>query len=141
MTPPSQPKSEREVSSQEPDVVAISHASSHPSLYWLKGGAKTSRTVTIKSLLSTLSGTLSLLRLCKVNRTLSILIFNILFRYISMRLFNKLVTEPRYCTKSISSLLLSRLDRLKAWARTESLNLPADEHLTVIYQVPSLMNL
>ena len=124
------------MSSQEPDVVAISHASAHPSLYWLKGGAKTSRTITVKSLLLTLSGTLSLLHLCKVNRTLSILIFNLLFRYISMRLFNKLVTESRYCTRSIGSLLLSRLDKLKAWARTESLNLPADEHLAVIYQVP-----
>ncbi|XP_019848684.1 PREDICTED: uncharacterized protein LOC105316712 [Amphimedon queenslandica] len=140
VSPPSQSKPEREVSSQEPDVVAISHASSHPSLYWLKGGAKTSRIITIKSLLSTLSGTLSLLHLCKVNRTLSILIFNLLFRYISMRLFNKLVTEPRYCTRSIGSLLLSRLDRLKAWARTESLNLPADEHLAVIYQAAKLLS-
>lgn len=133
-TPPQQQQSKpgKDVSSQEPDVVAVSHA---PSLYWSKGWSKTSRIITVRGLLSTLSGTLSLLHLCKVNGTLSILIFNLMFRYISMRLFNKLITEPQCCTKNIARLLLGRLDKLKFWAITENLNLPADEHLAIIYQV------
>lgn len=128
--------------SQEPDVVPISHgAFAHQagltSLYWSAAAAKVGRKgrATLGGVLSTLSATVSLLHLCRVNNTLSILIFNLLFRYISMRLFNKLITEPKHCTKATGQRLLRRLERLKAWADKESLKLPADDHLEIIFQV------
>ena len=128
--------------SQEPDVVAISHNSSlHQnsvtSIYWSSAVTKirSKGRATLSGVLSTLSATSSLLHLCKVNNILSILIFSLLFRYISMRLFNKLITEPWYCSKATGQKLLRRLERLKAWADKESLKLAADEHLQIICQV------
>lgn len=113
------------------------HQTSLTSLYWSAAAARigSKGRATLGDVLSTLSATASLLHLCKVNHILSRLIFSLLFRYISMRLFNKLITEPRYCSKAVGQKLLRRLDRLKIWADKESLKLPADEHLQIICQV------
>lgn len=118
--------------SQEPDVVAAA-----TNIHWSRPVAKVNKKgqATLGDILSTLSATVSLLHLCKVNSTLSILIFNLIFRYISMRLFNKLITDPQYCTKPIGIKLQARLEKLKQWADRENLKLPADERLTLVFQV------
>ena len=94
--------------------------------------------ITIGGVLSTLNATVSLLHLCQVNQTLSVLIFNLLFRYISMRLFNKLVSDPKHCSRAVSQRLLRRLERLKLWADKENLKIPAEEQLSIIMQAARL---
>ena len=63
------------------------------------------------------------------------MIFSLLFRYISTKLFNKLVTEAKYCTRSIGQKLRRRLDRIKVWAEKEGMELPAEDHLNMVIQV------
>ena len=134
-------KHEREFDySNEPDVVphgTLTRQASLTSLYWLAANPRVPRKAkaTLGCVLSTLKAAVSLLHQCQVNDTLSIIIFNLLFRYISMRLFNKLVTDPKCCKQSIGAKLLRRLNRLKAWAIKEGLNMPAEDHLTIIFQV------
>ena len=125
---------------KEPDVLphgTLTRQASLTSLYWMALNPKLTHKskATLGCVMSTLKAAISLLHQCRVNSTLSILIFNLLFRYISMKLVNKLVTDTKCCTQSIGVKLVRRLDRLKAWALKEGLNASADEHLVVIYQV------
>ena len=125
---------------KEPDVLphgTLTRQASLTSLYWLASNPKLSHKIkpTIGCVMSTLKAAISLLHQCRVNSTLSILIFNLLFRYISMKLFNKLVTDTKSCTQSTGAKLIRRLDRLKAWGMKEGLSTPAEEHLVIIYQV------
>ena len=127
---------------KDPDVVpvprpSIARQSSITGMYWSVAGSKIRRRgrPTIGDILSTLSSTISLLKRCRVNATLSILIFSVLFRYISTRLFNKLVSEAKYCSVSVGVKLRKRLDRVKVWAEKEGMELPAENHLTIVVQV------
>ncbi len=126
--------------SKEPDVVphgALTRYASLTSLYWLSTNPRIPRKskATLGCILSTLKAAVSLLHQCRVNTTLSIVIFNLVFRYISMRLFNRLIADPKSCTQSIGTKLVRRLNRLKVWAIKEGLNMPAEDHLTIIFQV------
>ena len=127
---------------KDPDVVPVKRTSitrqhSMTGMYWSVAGSKIRRRgrPTIGDVLSTLSSTVSLLKRCRVNATLSIMIFSLLFRYISTKLFNKLVTEAKYCTRSIGQKLRRRLDRIKVWAEKEGMELPAEDHLNMVIQV------
>lgn len=128
---------------KEPDVVphgTLTRQASLTSLYWAAVNPKvpSKSKPTLGSVMSTLIAAVSLLHQCRVNSTLSVLIFNLLFRYISMKLFNKLVTDPKYCTQNIGTKLIRRLNRLKAWGFKEGLSMPAEDHLTIIFQVTPL---
>ena len=123
---------------EEPDVVphgTLTRQASLTSMYWTPIRTTRKGKATLGCILSSLTAAVSLLHQCHVNNTLSIFIFNLLFRYISMKLFNKLISEPRYCTRSTGTKLLRRLDRLKAWANKEGLKMPAEDHLAIIVQV------
>ena len=127
---------------KEPDIVAgsrppISRQSSITGMYWSVAGSKIRRRgrPTIGDILATLNSTIALLNRCFVNKTLSIMIFSLLFRYISTKLFNKVVMEPKYCSQSVGQKLRRRLDRVREWAEKEGMELPAEKHLSMIVQV------
>ncbi len=128
---------------KEPDVVPVvctpglSRQSSITGVYWSVAGSKIRRRgrPTIGDVLMTLGSTVSLLKRCRVNATLSVMTFAILFRYISTKLFNKLVTEGKYCSRSVGQKLRRRLERVKAWAEKEGMELPAETHLSMVVQV------
>lgn len=106
-------------------------------MYWSVTGSKVRRRgrPTIGDVLTILSSTVSLLKRCYVNATLSIMMFSQLFHYISAKLFNKLVTDNKLCTRAIAQKMLKRLNRIKDWAEKEGMELPAQEHLCLITQV------
>ena len=127
---------------KEPDVVpvkrpSITRQTSMTGMYWSVAGSKIRRRgrPTLGDVLSTLSSTVSILKRCRVNATLSVMIFSLLFRYISTRIFNKLLLEAKYCTRSIGQRLRRRLDRVKVWAEKEGMELPAEDHLNMVIQV------
>lgn len=127
----------------EPDVVpvvrtpGISRQSSITGMYWSVAGSKIRRRgrPTIGDILITLSSTVSLLKRCRVNATLSVMTFAILFRYMSTKLFNKLVMEAKWCSRSVGQKLKRRLERIKVWAEKEGMELPAETHLSTVVQV------
>ena len=125
--------------SQEPDVVPVSRfrKTSITSSYWSATGSKIGRhgRPTITDILTTLEATRSLLQSCRVNATLQTAIFNFLFRYISTRVFNKLVIDPKLCCLAVGGHMTRRLERVKEWAVREGLKVPVEEHLSVVIQV------
>lgn len=128
----------QEPNSQEPDVVpTATRRTSITSLYWSVTSSKMGRhsQPNICDILTTLQATKSLLHTCRVNSTLQNAIFNFLFRYMSTRLFNKLVIDPKLCSLAVGSSMLRRLKRVREWADREGLKVPVDEHLNVIMQV------
>ena len=133
--------SDEDNGSQEPDVVPVTRTrqTSITSLYWSVAGSKVGRhgRPTITDVLTTLEATRSLLHSCRVNGTLQTAIFNFLFRYISTRVFNKLVIDPKLCCLAVGGHMTRRLERVKDWAVREGLKLPVDEHLDVVMQVSS----
>jgi len=119
---------------KEPDVVpvkrpSITRQTSMTGMYWSVAGSKVRRRgrPTIGDVLSTLSSTVSILKRCRVNATLSVMIFSLLFRYISTKVFNKLLSEAKYCTRSVGLKLRRRLDRVKVWAEKAGMELPAGD--------------
>ena len=128
---------------KEPDVVPVprpsglSRQSSITGMYWSVAGSKIRRRgrPTIGDVLMTLGSTVSLLKRCRVNATLSVMTFALLFRYISTKLFNKLVTDGKHCSRSVGQKLRRRLERVKVWAEKEGMELPAETHLSMIIQV------
>ena len=128
---------------KEPDVVPASRPSvnrhaSITGMYWSVAGSKVRRRgrPTIGDILQMLTSTVTLLKRCRVNATLSIMIFSNLFRYISTKLFNRLVGgEVKHCGRSLGQKLYRRLERVKMWAEREGMELPADNHLAMIVQV------
>lgn len=129
---------------KEPDVVPVGHRggglsrqTSITGMYWSVAGSKIRRRgrPTIGDVLTTLSSTVSLLKRCRVNATLSVMIFSLLFRYISTKLFNKIISDPKYCSRAMGQKLKRRLDRIKSWAEKEGMELPAENHLVMVVQV------
>lgn len=89
--------------------------------------------------LNTLMNTMSLLRRCQVNPALTIQLFSQLFHYISVWLFNQLMS-PEASTPGLRShywgaALRQRLTTIEAWAERQGLELAADCHLGHIIQV------
>lgn len=130
---------------KEPDVIptANSKVSRHTSIsgYYASNGSKVSRRgrSTIHDVLQTLNSTITLLKRCRVNATLSIMVFSNLFRYISVKVFNRLVGgEVKHCGRSLGQRLCRRLGKVKAWAEREGMELPAETHLTMIVQVNNI---
>ena len=129
--------------SKEPDIISVSRSSSLSrqtsltGMYWSVAGSKIRRRgrPTIGDILTTLSSTVSLLKRCRVNPTLSVMIFSMMFRYISTKLFNRLVGEAKYCTRAVGIKMKRRLERVREWAEKEGMELPADNHLCKIVQV------
>lgn len=129
--------------SKEPDIISVTRSSSLSrqtsltGMYWSVAGLKVRRRgrPTVGDILTTLSSTVSLLKRCRVNPTLSVMIFSLLFRYISTKLFNKLMVEAKYCTRAIGQKMKKRLERVREWAEKEGMELPADNHLCKIIQV------
>jgi afadin len=131
---------------KEPDVVTssrskVSRHSSMSSTHYV-GGAKVSRRgrSTIHDVLQTLNSTITILKRCHVNATLSIMVFSNLFRYISVKVFNKLVSgEVKHCGRSLGQRLCKRLGKVKGWAEREGMELPAETHLTMVVEVANLL--
>lgn len=125
--------------SRDPDVVPalVTHQASITSLYWSVAGTKISRRpqATIGDVVLTFNATKSLLHMCRVNVALQDLIFNFMFRYLSTRVFNILVNDPKLCCQRVGSCLVRRLSKVQLWADNEGLNLPVAEHLSAIMQV------
>ena len=132
---------------KEPDVPsARSKVCRHASIsgtYYTVSGSKVHRRgrSTIHDVLQTLNSTITILKRCRVNATLSIMVFSNLFRYISLKVFNRLVGgEVKHCGRSLGQRLSRRLDKVKSWAEREGMELPADTHLTMIVQVCAVLN-
>ena len=125
---------------KEPDVVQSSRfkVSRHASMSYSVSGSKVSRRgrSTIHDVLQTFNSIITILKRCDVNATLSIMVFSNLFRYISLRVFNRLVGgEVKHCGRSLGQRLCRRLGKVKAWAEREGMELPAETHLTMVVEV------
>jgi len=96
---------------------------------------------TLRHVLHVLNETMNLLRGCRVNAALTIQLFSQLFHYISMWLFNRLVTDQRsgLCSKYWGAKLTRRLAKVQAWAEKQGLELAADCHLSRIVQAAFLL--
>ena len=131
------------VGGTEPDVIPSSRSivSRHSSIsgtYYSVTGSKMSRRgrSTIHDVLQTLNSTITLLKKFHVNVTLSIMVFSNLFRYISNKVFNRLVGgEVKHCGRSLGQRLSKRLGKVKSWAEKEGMELPAHTHLGMIVEV------
>ncbi|XP_030573997.1 afadin isoform X3 [Archocentrus centrarchus] len=99
----------------------------------------------IELVLSTLMNTMALLRRCQVNPALTIQLFSQLFHYISIWLFNQVVS-PEASTPGLRShywgaALCQRLTAIEAWAERQGLELAADCHLGHIIQATTLLTM
>ncbi|XP_049918592.1 afadin isoform X3 [Epinephelus moara] len=99
----------------------------------------------IEMVLNTLMNTMSLLRRCRVNPALTIQLFSQLFHYISVWLFNQLMS-PEADTPGLRShywgaALRQRLTAIEAWAERQGLELAADCHLGHIIQATTLLTM
>ncbi|XP_058880205.1 afadin-like isoform X14 [Acipenser ruthenus] len=97
----------------------------------------------LEDVLHTLTGTMSLLRRCRVNAALTIQLFSQLFHFINMWLFNKLVTEPdsELCSHYWGAIVRQQLGHIEAWAEKQGLELAADCHLSRIVQATTLLTM
>lgn len=95
--------------------------------------------------LKTLMNTMSLLRCCQVNPTLTIQLFSQLFHFISAWLFNQLMSLeaniPGLRSHYWGAALHQRLKDIEAWAERQGLELVADCHLGHIIQVRPTLNI
>ena len=116
---------------------SLSRPTSLTGMYWSVAGSKVRRRgrPTIGDVLTTLSSTVSLLKRCRVNAMLSVMIFSQLFRYISAKLFNKLLNDSKLCTRAMAGKMKRRLERVREWAEKEGMELPAQDHLCLIMEV------
>ncbi|KAM6917386.1 afadin [Lycodopsis pacificus] len=99
----------------------------------------------IEMVLNTLMNTMSLLRRCRVNPALTIQLFSQLFHFISVWLFNQLMS-PEANTPGLRShywgaALRQRLMAVEAWAERQGLELAADCHLGHIIQATMLLTM
>ncbi|XP_068436318.1 afadin [Clinocottus analis] len=99
----------------------------------------------IEMVLNTLMNTMSLLRRCRVNPALTIQLFSQLFHFISIWLFNQLMS-PRADAPGLRShywgaALRQRLTAIEAWAERQGLELAADCHLGHIVQATTLLTM
>uniref|UniRef100_A0A3Q3KSL7 Afadin, adherens junction formation factor a n=1 Tax=Mastacembelus armatus TaxID=205130 RepID=A0A3Q3KSL7_9TELE len=95
--------------------------------------------------LNTLMNTMSLLRRCQVNPALTIQLFSKLFHFISVWLFNKLLSpeanNPGLCSHYWGASLRHRLTVIEAWAERQGLELAADCHMGHIIQATTLLTM
>ncbi|XP_029350222.1 afadin [Echeneis naucrates] len=99
----------------------------------------------IEMVLNTLMNTMSLLRRCRVNPAITIQLFSQLFHFISVWLFNKLMSPeanaPGLRSHYWGAALRQRLSAIEAWAERQGLELAADCHLGHIIQATTLLTM
>ena len=115
----------------------IRHSSISGGYYSITGSKVSKRgRSTIHDVLQTLSSAITLLKRCHVNVTISVMVFSNLFRYISTKVFNRLVGgEVKHCGRSLGQRLSKRLGKVKTWAEREGMELPAHTHLETVVEV------
>jgi len=91
---------------------------------------------TLKHIIQVLNETMNLLRGSRVNAALTIQLFSQLFHYISVWMFNKLISDQRsgLCSRYWGAKLTRRLNKIQQWAEKQGLELAADCHLSRIIQ-------
>jgi len=81
------------------------------------------------------------LREGRVNASLTIQIYNQVFRFINAWAFNRLITaDTSYYTRAWGARLKSRIGRLQAWAERQGLEVSADCQLALISQAADLLH-
>lgn len=81
------------------------------------------------------------LREGRVNASLTIQIYNQVFRFINAWAFNHLITaDMSYYTRLWGARLKSRIGRLQAWAERQGLEVSADCQLALISQAADLLH-
>ncbi|XP_037602474.1 afadin [Sebastes umbrosus] len=99
----------------------------------------------IEMVLNTLMNAMSLLRRCRVNPALTIQLFSQLFHFISIWLFNHLMSpganSPGLRSHYWGAALRQRLTAIEAWAERQGLELAADCHLGHIIQATTLLTM
>ncbi|KAM9842539.1 afadin [Aulostomus maculatus] len=99
----------------------------------------------IEMVLNTLMNAMSLLRRCQVNPALTIQLFSQLFHFISIWLFNHLLSPeanaPGLRSHYWGAALRLRLTPIEAWAERQGLELAANCHLGHIVQATMLLTM
>lgn len=101
----------------------------------------------LKQVIQVLNETMSLLRGCRVNAALTIQLFSQLFHYVSMWLFNRLVSRNNiasngisFCSRYWGEKLTRRLSGIRSWAERQGLEIAADCHLLRIIQSAAFLH-
>ncbi|XP_050433436.1 afadin isoform X2 [Adelges cooleyi] len=93
------------------------------------------------SIVSKLGMMMTTLREGRVNASLTIQIYNQVFRFINSWAFNRLITaDISYYTRVWGARLKSRISRLQAWAERQGLEVSADCQLALISQAADLLH-
>ncbi|VVC26416.1 Hypothetical protein CINCED_3A012275 [Cinara cedri] len=93
------------------------------------------------SIVSKLGIMMTTLREGRVNASLTIQIYNQVFRFINAWAFNRLITaDMGYYTRAWGARLKSRIGRLQAWAERQGLEVSADCQLALISQAADLLH-
>ncbi|AWP16143.1 putative afadin-like [Scophthalmus maximus] len=99
----------------------------------------------IELVLNTLMNTMSMLSRHRVNPALTIQLFSMLFHFISIWLFNQLMSPeadaPGLRSHYWGAALRQRLTAIEAWAERHGLELAADVHLGHIIQATTLLTM
>ena len=96
--------------------------------------SRRSRT-TVNDIMSVLSLSLSTLHKNNVNMSLAMRLFSQLIRFLNAKIFNMLLSEAKYCTRSWGLRLRKRLERIKQWAKKHRLEATTDRYLATSLQV------
>ncbi|XP_026807778.1 afadin isoform X1 [Rhopalosiphum maidis] len=93
------------------------------------------------SIVSKLGTMMTTLREGRVNASLTIQVYNQVFRFINAWAFNRLITaDTSYYTRAWGARLKSRIGRLQAWAERQGLEVSADCQLALISQAADLLH-
>lgn len=92
-----------------------------------------------REVINVLSGSMNLLRKCRVNAALTIQLFSQLFHWISSRSLSTIINNPHLCSRNFGTKLFNRLRNLQAWAESQGLELAAECHLAKIVQCAHLL--
>ncbi|KAL6105260.1 uncharacterized protein ACO6RY_06827 [Pungitius sinensis] len=117
----------------------------HLPTFWIDPEPHGALPAGIEMVLNTLMNAMSLLRRCRVNPALTIQLFSQLFHFVSVWLFNQLMS-PEANTPGLRShywgaALRQRLAAIEAWAERQGLELAADCHLGHILQATMLLTM
>lgn len=94
-----------------------------------------------QQIVSKLGMMMTTLREGRVNASLTIQIYNQVFRFINAWAFNRLITaDMGYYTRAWGARLKSRIGRLQAWAERQGLEVSADCQLALISQAADLLH-
>ncbi|XP_028968030.1 afadin [Galendromus occidentalis] len=100
----------------------------------------------IQDVINVLSGSMTLLRRCRVNAALTIQLFSQLFHFLNMWVFNATIksafnasSDHNMCHHLWGSCLKKRLSKVVTWAEKEGLELAADCRLSRIIQAAHLL--